>query len=158
VIHASGSYAALDITRQLLAKNEILGADRLGRAQERDDEPQHVRGYSDDRSRKLQHALIMPEAVGGCRRWMPTQTRRELLRTTVGQGSPNEPAALNEVPAHVADGKVSDPSPLRVRNTIDEHGYGAASNGIPHILPVGYCELVSFIGTVETERLLRLAN
>ena len=41
--------------------NEILSADHAGWAQERDDQPQDVPGYSDDRSRQLQHALIMPE-------------------------------------------------------------------------------------------------
>jgi hypothetical protein len=32
-----------------------------GRAQERDDQPQDVPDYSDDRSHQLQHAIIMPE-------------------------------------------------------------------------------------------------
>ena len=82
VIHASGFDTALNMTRELFAKNQVLSADRTRRTQERDDEPQDVRGYSDYRSRQLQHALIMPEAAGGCRRRMPTQTRRKLLRTT----------------------------------------------------------------------------
>jgi len=82
VIQASGFDTTLDITGELLAKYPVLSADRSGRAQERDDQPQDVLGYSADRSRQLQHALIMPEAAGGCRRWVPTQTRRELLRTT----------------------------------------------------------------------------
>ncbi len=82
MINASGFDTTLDITGELFAKNQILSADRAGRAQERDDQPQDVPGYSDDRSRQLQHALIMPESARGCRRWTPKQPRRELLRTT----------------------------------------------------------------------------
>ncbi len=82
VIHASGFDTALDITRELLAKNQILCADRPGRAQERDDQPQDVKSYSDDCSRQLQHALIMPESARVCRCRMSQQPRRKLLRTT----------------------------------------------------------------------------
>ena len=68
VIQASGFDTTLDITGELLAKYQVLSADRSGRAQERDDQPQDVPGYSDHRSRELQHALIMPEAAADCRR------------------------------------------------------------------------------------------
>jgi hypothetical protein len=61
VIDASGFDTALDIPRELSAKNQILSADRVGRAQERDDQPQDVRGYPNECSRQLHHALIMPE-------------------------------------------------------------------------------------------------
>jgi hypothetical protein len=61
VIDASGFDTALDIPRELSAKNQILSADRAGRAQERDGQPQDVRGYPDECSRQLHHALIMPE-------------------------------------------------------------------------------------------------
>jgi hypothetical protein len=54
-----------------------------GRAQERDDQPQDVPDYSDDRSHQLQHAIIMPESAGGYVLWTLKQPRRELLRTTV---------------------------------------------------------------------------
>ena len=69
VIQAPRSDATLDITRQLLTKNQVLSADRAGRAQERDDHPQDVRGYSDHRSRQLQHPLIMRESARVCRSW-----------------------------------------------------------------------------------------
>ena len=83
-INASGFDTTLDITRELLAKNQILGAERAGRAQKRDDQPQEVPGYSDDRSRQPQRAFIMPESARGCRLWTRKQSRRELLRTTEG--------------------------------------------------------------------------
>ena len=83
VIHASGFDPTLDITRELFAKNQVLSADRAGRAQERDDQPQDVRGYSDDCSRQLQHVLIMPESARVCRCRTPKCPRRELLRITV---------------------------------------------------------------------------
>jgi hypothetical protein len=69
VIHASGLDTTLEVPRQLLAKNQIFSAERSGRAQERDDQPQDVPGYSDDRSYQLQHALIMPESAGACVLW-----------------------------------------------------------------------------------------
>jgi len=65
---ASWFNTTLDITGQLFAKNQILGAERAGRAQERDGQPQEVPGYSDDRSRQLHHAIIMPESARVCRR------------------------------------------------------------------------------------------
>ena len=43
VIHAFGFDTALDIPRKLFAKNQILSANRAGRAQERDDQPQDVK-------------------------------------------------------------------------------------------------------------------
>jgi hypothetical protein len=59
-----------------------FGADRAGGTQERDARPQDVRDDSDDCSRQLLHALIMPDlaCVCGC----PTRKcrRRELLRAT----------------------------------------------------------------------------
>ena len=82
VLDSSGLDTALDIPRELFAKNQILSAERTGRAQERDDQPHEVLGYSDDRSRQLQHAHIMPESARGCRRWTRKQPRRELLQTT----------------------------------------------------------------------------
>jgi hypothetical protein len=39
VINASGLDTTLDIACQLFAKNQILSAERSGRAQERDDQP-----------------------------------------------------------------------------------------------------------------------
>jgi hypothetical protein len=63
VIHTSGFDATLDIAGKLFAKNQILSAYRCGRPQKRDHQPQDVAGYSDDRSRQLQHALIMPESA-----------------------------------------------------------------------------------------------
>jgi hypothetical protein len=45
MIHAFGLDTTLDIPRELSAKNQILGADRAGRAQEQDDKPQDIRGY-----------------------------------------------------------------------------------------------------------------
>jgi hypothetical protein len=59
VIHASRFDATLSITRELLAKYLVLGANR----EEQDDQPQDVRGYSDNRSRQLQHLFIMPESA-----------------------------------------------------------------------------------------------
>ena len=83
MINAAGLNTTLDITGQLFAKNQILSAERARRAQERDDQPQEVPGYSDDRSRQVQHAFIMPESARGCRLWTREQPRRELLRTTL---------------------------------------------------------------------------
>ena len=82
VIHASGFDTTLDVPRELFAKNQILSADRAGRAQERDDQPQDVRDYPDECSRQLQHALIMPESARVCRCLDTRYPRRELLRTT----------------------------------------------------------------------------
>jgi len=82
VIDASGFDTALDIPRELPAKNQILGADRAGRPQERNDQPQNVEGYPGDCSRQLQHALIMPESPCVCRPQKAKFPRRELLRTT----------------------------------------------------------------------------
>ena len=62
------TYPTLDITGELFAKNQILSPDRPGRAQERNDQPRDVPGFSDSRSRQLQHVLIMPEADRGCSR------------------------------------------------------------------------------------------
>ena len=42
VIHASRFDTALDVTRELLAKNQVLSTDRAGRTQERNDQPQDV--------------------------------------------------------------------------------------------------------------------
>jgi hypothetical protein len=53
VIHASGFDAALDIPRELSAKNQIFRTDRSGGAQEQDAQPQEVRDNSDDCSRQL---------------------------------------------------------------------------------------------------------
>ena len=50
--------------------------------QERRDQSQDVKSYSDDCSRQLQHALIMPESARVCRCRMSQQPRRELLRST----------------------------------------------------------------------------
>jgi hypothetical protein len=82
VIRASGLDATLDVTRKLLAKNQVLSADRTGRVQEREDQPQDVRGYPDDCSRQQQHVLIMPESERVCRYRTRTYPRRESLRTT----------------------------------------------------------------------------
>lgn len=84
-IGASGLDTALDMTRELLAKHQIPSADRAGRTQERRDQPQDVKSYSEDCSRQLQHALIMPESTRVCRCQMSQQPRRELLRTTIGK-------------------------------------------------------------------------
>jgi hypothetical protein len=67
VIHGSGFDTALGITRELLAKNQILCADHAGRAKERDGQPQDVNGYPNECSRQLRHALIMPESLHVCR-------------------------------------------------------------------------------------------
>ena len=67
VIHASRLDTTLDIPRQLSAQDQILNADCAGRAQERNAQPQDVREDSDDCSRQLQHALIMPESTRDCR-------------------------------------------------------------------------------------------
>ena len=45
MIHASGFDTALDVTRELFAKNQVLSTDHAGRTQERDDQPQDVKGY-----------------------------------------------------------------------------------------------------------------
>ena len=82
VIHTSGFDTTLDIPHKLFAKNQILSADSAGRAQERNSQPQEVPGHSDDRSRQLQHALIMPESACVWRRRTLKCLRRELLRTT----------------------------------------------------------------------------
>ena len=68
VIDASGFDTAFDVPRELLAKDQILSSDRAGQAQERDDQPQNVRGYPDECSRQRQHMLIMPESDRACRR------------------------------------------------------------------------------------------
>ena len=83
VIQAPRFDATLDITRQLLTKNQVLSADRAGRAQERDDQPQDVEGRPNDCACQLQHALIMPESACVCRRRTSKCPRRELLRTTI---------------------------------------------------------------------------
>ena len=83
MIHVSGFDTTFDILRHLPAKNEILSADRAGRAQERDDQPQDVRGYPDERSRHLQHVLIIPESARVCRTRPPKYRGAKLLRTTV---------------------------------------------------------------------------
>src|SRR6202049_4393063 len=82
VIHTSGPDPALDVPRELSAKNQILSADRAGRAQERYDQPQDVRSYPDDCTRQLLHAPIMPESDCVCWCLTPKCPRRELLRTT----------------------------------------------------------------------------
>src|ERR1700680_4224314 len=63
MVHSSGFDTALDIPRELFAKNQILSADRIGRAQEQDDQSQDVRDDSNDCSPQLQHVLIMPESA-----------------------------------------------------------------------------------------------
>ena len=82
MIHAFGLDTTLDIPRDLSAKNQILSADRAGRAQEQDDKPQDIRGYLENCSRQLQHSLIMPESARVCRRRTRRYQRRELLRAT----------------------------------------------------------------------------
>jgi hypothetical protein len=87
-IHACGTDAALDIARQMSAQNQILSVDRAGRAHERDDQPQDVRGYADDRPRQLQRVLIMPESVPVLQgSHSEVAAGRELLRTTIGSRS-----------------------------------------------------------------------
>ena len=83
VVRTSGFDATLDVTRELLAKNQVLGADRAGRAKERAGQPQDIRGYPDECSRQRQHMLIMPESAGVCSHRTPKCPQRELLRTTV---------------------------------------------------------------------------
>jgi hypothetical protein len=85
VIHASWFDTTLDISRELSAKDQILSADRAGGTQERDAQPQDVRDDSDDCSRQLQHALIMPDSASVCVCRTPKCPRRELLRATVVQ-------------------------------------------------------------------------
>jgi hypothetical protein len=82
MINVSRLDAALDVTPELLAKNQVLSTERAGRAQKQDDQPQDIRRYSDERSRQLQHAAIMPESVRVCRYRTSPCPRRELLRTT----------------------------------------------------------------------------
>ena len=74
----------LDITRELFAQNQVLSTDRTGRAEEQDAQSQDVRDDSEDCSRGLQHASIMPEPTRICRHRLSTDPRRKLLRTTVG--------------------------------------------------------------------------
>src|SRR6266508_3742133 len=83
VVHASGFDAALEIPRQLSTQNQILSSDRAGRAHEQREQTQQVRDDTDDCSRQLQHALLMPESTRVCSRQAPTCPRRELLRTTI---------------------------------------------------------------------------
>jgi len=82
VIHASGFDATLNVPSELSAKNQILSADRAGRAQKQDSQPQDVPDDSDDCSRQLQHPLIMPESARARRRPTATCPRHDLLRTT----------------------------------------------------------------------------
>jgi hypothetical protein len=82
VIHTSGLDTTLDTPRELFAKNQILSADSAGRSQERNTQPQDVKGYPDGCSRPLQHPLIMPESARVWRRRTLKCLRRELLRTT----------------------------------------------------------------------------
>ena len=93
---------------ELSPKDQILGADRAGGTQERDARPQDVRDDSDDCSRQLQHALIMPDSacVCGC----PTRKcrRRELLRATaesIGAVPAESAAAYCSKSRHTSCGK-----------------------------------------------------
>ena len=100
MIHTSRFDSTFDITGELFAKNQVLDTNRAGRAQEGDDQPQDVPGYSDDRWRQLQHAFIMPEAARGCTRLMLTPTRCELLRTTGAQDQGAASRETNRAPMH----------------------------------------------------------
>ena len=112
-IQAPGFDTTLDITGELFAKDQVLSADRSGRAQERDDQPQDVPGYCDDRSRQLQHVLIMPESGGRCRRWTRKLSPRELLRSTRGSrrcDSVDESAPIPSSPSPQTDRTLSRPT------------------------------------------------